>query len=165
MTEYIYRRNLPHFLKGDAAHFVTFTTKERRVLTPQCRSIVLSSCQFYDQKRFILHAVVVMPDHVHLIFTPLREADTSHFTFEETVGRIKSFTAHEINKRLKRTGAVWLDESFDHVLRSEENLENRIEYLRQNPVRRGIVRNSADYKWLWAQPHHCTAGTAVPHTQ
>jgi len=43
------------------------------------------------------------------------------------------------------------DESFDHVSRRAENLEQKIDYVRQNPVRKGLVERPEDYKWLWEE--------------
>jgi hypothetical protein len=65
---------------------------------------------------------------------------------------IKSESAHRINKALERRGKVWQDESFDHVLRGDESLANRMAYLLENPVRAGLVKDPADYRWLWRQP-------------
>lgn len=103
-----------------------------------------------------------MPDHVHMIVTFLKDDLGDDFTFEKTIGAIKGFTAHKINEVLGRKGHVWLDESFDHVLRREESLEQKIEYVRQNPVRRGLVRAPAEYAWLYVKSH-AQPGTAVPH--
>jgi hypothetical protein len=47
---------------------------------------------------------------------------------------------------------VWEEESFDHVLRSDESLEDKREYIRQNPVRAGLVKTLEDYRWLWLNP-------------
>jgi len=149
--KYFYRRNLPHMQKDDRPHFVTFITRDRWVLPKRARDIVLHSCLHLDGKRMQLHAAVVMPDHVHAIFTPLRKADTSMFRFAEILSAIKGYSAHAINQALGRRGSVWLDESFDHALRSEEKLEEKIEYLRQNPVRRGLVAKPEDYQWLWVE--------------
>jgi hypothetical protein len=41
-----------------------------------------------------------------------------------------------------------MDESFGHVVRNEAELEEKIEYVRQNPVRKGLAREPSDYKWL-----------------
>jgi hypothetical protein len=49
---------------------------------------------------------------------------------------------------MERDGPVWQEESFDHVLRTSENLKEKIEYIRQNPVRRGLVAKAEDYRWL-----------------
>ncbi len=53
---------------------------------------------------------------------------------------IKGASAHSINKLLKRRGHVWQDESFDHILRSEEKMISKVEYICQNPVRKGLVK-------------------------
>jgi hypothetical protein len=46
-------------------------------------------------------------------------------------------------------GRVWQDESFDHILRGDESLSKKMEYILQNPVRAGLVAKSQDYQWLW----------------
>jgi hypothetical protein len=55
---------------------------------------------------------------------------------------------HRINRLLHLSGPAWEEESFDHVLRSDESLKEKCEYIRQNPVRRGLVRLPKDYRWL-----------------
>ena len=111
--KYFYRRNLPHIHKDDRPHFATFVTRGRWALPQRARDIVLRSCLHLDGKRMRLHAAVVMPDHVRMIFTPLRQSDTSMFRFAEILNSIKGYSAHAINKALGRKGNVWLDESFD----------------------------------------------------
>jgi len=149
--KFIYRRNLPHIEKDERAHFITFDTYRRWQLPPVARDIVLRHCLHDNRSKMKLHVVVIMPDHVHLIFTPLRSEIGETYTFEEILGGIKGASAHSVNKALKRSGRVWQDESFDHVTRCLESLEQKIEYVCQNPVRRGLVRSPADYKWLWRE--------------
>jgi len=67
---------------------------------------------------------------------------------------LKSCTAHRINKLLHGSGPVWEEESFDHVLRSDESLKEKCEYIRQNPVRAGLVQKPEDYRWLWVNPKY-----------
>jgi len=74
------------------------------------------------------------------------------FPLVEVMQSLKSATAHRINKLLHRSGPVWQEESFDHVLRSDESLKEKAEYIRQNPVRRGLVQKPEDYRWLWLDP-------------
>lgn len=62
---------------------------------------------------------------------------------------IKGASSHIINKKLGSHGPVWQDESFDHVLRSSESLEQKIQYVVENPVGRGLVRDESEYPWLW----------------
>ena len=91
-----------------------------------------------------------MPDHVHLLLTPLRDADGDLYSLVEILQGIKGASAHSVNRALGRSGPVWQDESFDHVLRSEESLQQKLEYIRQNPVRSGLVKRPEHYAWLWA---------------
>jgi putative transposase len=64
---------------------------------------------------------------------------------------IKGASAHSVNKLLGRRGQLWQEEYFDHVVRTYENLRQKIEYIRQNPVRRKLARVPEDYPWLWAE--------------
>ncbi len=93
-------------------------------------------------------AIVVMPDHVHLVCTPL-VVDGETVALHAILKTIKSVSAHRINRALKRKGSVWQEESFDHVLRSSESLEQKIAYILDNPVRRGIVSMRGEYPWVW----------------
>ena len=93
-----------------------------------------------------------MPNHVHLLFTALRDSDGWTFALPEILRAIKGASARSINKLNGRLGSVWQDESFDHVLRGNESLRETIEYIRQNPVRKGLVEKAEDYQWLWFEP-------------
>lgn len=136
--------------KDNAAIFASFSTHHRWILPPQARSIVLDACLWGDGKRFDLHGAVVIPDHVHLVFTPLAD-DDGPFSVVEIMQGINSSSAHTMNRALLRHGQVWQHESFDHVPRREEAIEAKVEYVIQNPVRRGIVSKASDYPWLWVK--------------
>ena len=91
-----------------------------------------------------------MPDHVHMILTPLIDTERGEvFSLFRITQAIKSASARTINQELRRTRAVWQEESFDHVLRSSEGLDGKVEYVMQNPVRRGFVTDWHEYKWAW----------------
>ncbi len=92
-----------------------------------------------------------MPDHVRLILSPLADEEGS-FSIPQIMHAIKSESAHRINKALERQGKVWQDESFDHVLRGDESLATKMAYVLENPVRAGLVKTAADYRWMWRQP-------------
>ncbi|MGB8131736.1 MAG: transposase [Candidatus Angelobacter sp.] len=149
--KYNYRRNLPHIEKTGRAHFITFDTYLRWVLPPAARDLVLKHCLHENEVKIRMHIAVVMADHVHMIFTPLENEKQETFSFEEIVGAIKGASSHSVNKTLKRSGTVWQDESFDHVIRHADSLEQKIQYVRENPVRKRLVSRPEDYKWLWEE--------------
>ena len=145
-----YRRNLPHLQKDFTPHFVTFVTKFRLTLTPLARDIALASCCHDHGRRYELYAAVVMPDHVHLILTPLIDQQRREvFSLMRIMQAIKAASARSINQLLGHTGPVWQEESFDHVVRSSEGLEAKIEYVLRNPVRKGLVNDWREYPWTW----------------
>ena len=171
LAKYRYRRRLPHLQKADADLFVTFCTGGPLVLSSAARDLVLEHClreggilPFAGREskaagegaratpRIRLHVVVVMPDHVHLLLSPLRDDEGWPFPLVDILQCLKSATAHRINKFLHHLGPVWEEESFDHVLRSDESLEEKCEYIRQNPVKAGLVSRPEDYPWLWVNP-------------
>ena len=88
-----------------------------------------------------------------MIFTPLVNGqDMEIYSLAEIMDAVKGVSAHRVNKALGRKGRVWQPESFDHVLRSSENLDAKISYLLDNPVRAGLVHKWTDYLWLWKKP-------------
>jgi len=152
MPQAFYRRQLPHLQVDDRQHFVTFCTDRRWVLPEHVRSIVLECCLHDNGTKYDLRVAVVMPDHVHIVFTPLIDSGAMEvFSLAKIMDAIKGASAHKINRALGRNGRVWQAESFDHVLRSSESLDAKILYLLENPVRQGLVREWNQYSWLWAK--------------
>ena len=138
MLKSFYRRDLPHLQRDYKPHFLTFCSWQRWVLPASARSLVLECCLHDCGIKIDLEVSVVMPDHVHLIFVPLvNETAQEMYSLAEITQGIKGASAHKINKALKRNGTVWQDESFDRVLRSSENLDAKVRYVAENPVRRG----------------------------
>lgn len=135
------KRNLPHLQTEEKTYFVTFATHRRWRLPESAREIIIGHCLHDHKTKFQVHGLVVMPDHVHMVFTPLRDRTGAAFGLSEIMNGIKGGSAHSINRLLKRKGHVWQDESFDHILRSEEKIIEKVDYICQNPVRE---RNTAE---------------------
>ena len=150
-SPYEYRRRLPHFQKGSRPFFVSFCRLIREPLPPAACDLVLQHCLYDHGKTMLLHAAVVMPEHVHLLLTPLRDMDGWPIPLSKILKRIKGTSARSVNRLLGRDGPVWQEESFDHVLRSDESLEEKLEHIRQNPVRRALVKTPEEYPWLWVE--------------
>jgi putative transposase len=76
--KYEYRRHLPHYQSDHKPIFVTFSTHHRWILPDAARKITLEACIWGNNKRFNLHGAVVMPDHVHVVLTPLYDGNGSY---------------------------------------------------------------------------------------
>ena len=135
--------------KAGSPLFVTFCKLSKDPLPPQARSVVLEHCLYDHGKTMELRVAVVMPEHVHLLLTPLSDGRGRPVPLSQILKRIKGVSARRVNQLLRTDGPVWQEESFDHVIRSGESLEDKVEYIRQNPVRRGLALKPEDYPWLW----------------
>jgi putative transposase len=143
-----YRRRLPHYQPDNKIFFITFCTHKRWCLPESARQLVLEACLTGNGILFELLAVVVMPDHVHLAVLP-KAAPNGTVLVPQILQTIKSVSAHRINRELGRRGPVWQQESFDRALRREEDVDQKIDYMLENPVRAGLVGNPLDYPWIW----------------
>ena len=86
-----------------------------------------------------------------MLLTPMNDPNGWPYGLPDILKSLKGASARAVNKVLGASGPVWQEESFDHVLRSEDSLEEKREYIRQNPVRRGLVKRPEDYPWLWVE--------------
>jgi putative transposase len=148
-----YRRNLPHMQRDYTPHFITFCTKFREILPDWARDIVLGCCVHDHERRYRLRVAVVMPEHVHVILTPLiDESRRTIISLVEIMKAIKSASSHAIKRGVPICRTVWQEESFDRVVRSSESLDAKVSYILENPVRRGLVSDWREYKWTWQAP-------------
>jgi putative transposase len=109
----LYRRRLPHWELVGSCYFVTFRVHKRLgpVLEDNALvSLVEEVLWFGHGERYALHCYVIMPDHVHLLLQPLHG-----WSLGKILQGIKGFSSRQINKKLKRKGAFWQDENFDHL--------------------------------------------------
>jgi REP element-mobilizing transposase RayT len=99
-----------------------------------------SGRQFYQ-----LRAWVIMPNHVHALLRPK--------TSMPVITRwLKGSTARQANLILGRTGeAFWQDESFDHRVRDEAEMDRIVRYVEHNPVTAGLAANPRAWPWTSAR--------------
>jgi REP element-mobilizing transposase RayT len=146
-----YRRNLPHIEKDGASYFVSFSTHKELVLPEEARTLVFNHCLFENGHKVHMHAFVVMPDHVHLLFTPLESDRGESYSLAEIMQGIKGASSHSVNKLLDRKGTLWEPESFDRITRSDADFEYRVLYIVQNPIAAGLAKGPDDYRWAWRE--------------
>jgi len=146
-----HRRNLPHWQSPGSVYFITFRTFKSVVISENARDVVLSSVLFWKDKKYSLYGAVVMPDHTHIILQPLEKGQQCFYSLAEILHSIKSYSAKKINQLSGNSGTVWLDENFDRIVRDDSELLEKMTYIKNNPVKTGLVENAADYKWLYLE--------------
>jgi putative transposase len=139
-----YRRRLPHARVHGALYFVTWRLREGLAdLSEKERDLVASSLRHFDGRRYVLHAYVVMNDHVHVILDPHPD-----FPLEAILHSWKSFSAKRIGEHRQHVGAIWQDEYFDRAIRDDVEYQQKRDYLLDNPFRRWPGLET--YHWCWA---------------
>ena len=102
---------MPHIQAEDKTYAISFSSKDRWTLPESVRGKILEHCRHdHGWKRF-LPAAVVMPDHVHLLLTPLKDEGGNSYGLAEIMSGIKGASAHSVNRMLGRRGSVWQDGS------------------------------------------------------
>lgn len=144
-------QGLPHIEPGRQAVFVTICTTGRWELPPAVREAVLRHGIHDHQRKVWMHAAVVMPDHLHLLWTPLHDPEGMPYGLVEVIHGIKGASAHTVNRMLGRRGHVWQEEYFDRILRGDEDVRQKAEYICDNPVRKGLAADVDEWPWLWRE--------------
>ena len=135
-------RSAPHFL-GDE----------------RIARLVTDALFFHTGRLYSLEAFVVMPNHVHVLLTPLpieqgrREAGQAsnsdlYVPLTKITQSLKGYTAREANRLLSRTGSpFWQDESYDHCARSEDEAQRIADYIESDPVRSMLTATPEEWRW------------------
>jgi len=149
-------------------YFITTNTFKRKRVFKDDRNCklfmgVLSYCQ--KRYKFKLYGYVVMPDHIHLLIQP-----DDNYTISAVIQKIKSIFAKEFKLKIKKRVAaslarggdsktiayaelieynhpIWQKSFYDHAIRNEQDFEEKLDYIHQNPIRVGLVKSADQYKW------------------
>jgi putative transposase len=105
-----------------------------------------------------LMACCIMPNHVHLLIECFHSKRDQHmgrsakYPVTDTLRLLKGRTARFCNLELSRSGKFWQHESYDHVVRSDEELSRTVLYILNNPVKAGLVRKWRDWEYTYINP-------------
>jgi REP element-mobilizing transposase RayT len=81
-----------------------------------------------------------MPNHIHLLLTRFESYELS-----DILHSLKSYTAHEANKMLHRSGQFWIEDYFDRYIRNQEHFRKTVEYIENNPVKARLCEKASDW--------------------
>ncbi len=118
---------------------------------PRIAKIVADAILHFQGKRYRVLAWCVMPNHVHVVFSPLGE-----HRLQAIMHSWKSFSAQKANLLLGRSGHLWQREYFDHLVRNGASLLRILRYVQENPVKAGL-RN-----WPWIGGDFVTPASSRP---
>jgi putative transposase len=142
-------KKIYHLQKFGKPSFITYRTVRGLVLNDALRRIALEYCVHWHRQRIFLYTAVVMPDHVHMLFTTLESSEGAIYSNQQILKNIKGASARAMNLCLARDGHVWQKGYFDTLIRNQEMLKQKVSYIVSNPVKNGLVREANNYPFLW----------------
>ncbi len=135
----IYKRYLPHWRQTGSVYFVTF----RCITTPlkEAEIKIVSSHILSGHKKFyLLFAAVVMPDHAHALLQPNEGIELAR-----AMKGIKGVSARKINQSRGTSGHVWQDEYWDRIVRDDNELQEKMHYMFNNPIKKGLCADTSHW--------------------
>jgi putative DNA methylase len=136
--------------------------------TAAVAAMIRGNLYYHNGSKYHLLAYCIMPNHVHVLLQPgglsteplpaveidanqPDEKPDAESPLASIMHSLKSYTAHEANKLLKRAGQFWQHESYDHWVRDGDELERIVHYIAWNPVNAGLVKHPHD--WFFCSAH------------
>ena len=113
---------------------------------PVIADLVLADLRKFGRRdNWTVQAATIMPNHVHfLLHTESTEPDKP---LREVLRAFKGRTARQANQLLGRTGSFWQREWFDRWMRDEREVARTTDYIRQNPVKAGLLNDTDEWHW------------------
>ncbi len=136
----IKRRHLPHWELRGSTYFITFRVMAGSLSREEVR-LVLDHIKSADGRFYTLVAATVLPDHTHLLLEPAEGVDLSRI-----MKGTKGASARAINKARGQSGSIWQDESFDRIVRDQAELDEKLNYMLWNAVKRALVEDPLEYE-------------------
>jgi len=133
-------------MDSDRTFFVTTITAQRIPIfrrETNAKLLIHTLAHYRDERRFLLHEFVIMPDHIHALLTPAQEI---------SLERAMQFIKEGFSFRMEERGSVWQPSFTNHRIRDWEDYERHRDYIRMNPVRARLASNPDAY------PHSSAAG-------
>src|SRR5215475_10269063 len=133
---------------GYGCYFITASAFQKRNILQSDRMAELFVdvlFHYRQQRKYLLHEFVVMPDHFHLLITPTE-------SLERAMQLIKGGFSFRAKKELGFGFEIWQPSFYDRRVRDAEEYFAFRKYIRQNPPKRGLTVNAEDYRYSSAWP-------------
>jgi len=134
--------NVPSWVSNGADYFITICTLPRGedcLCNPDVAIQVRNGFLVYQQMgKWYVHLLLLMPDHLHAIMSFACDPGV-----KKSISSWKQYLA-------RQAGIKWQRDFFEHRLRPNEGFREKAEYIRQNPVRAGLIASAEEWPYCWS---------------
>lgn len=147
---------MPQYIRAfspGGTFFFTVALLERRrhLLTAHIDALRSVIADVQSKKTFRIDAIVVLPDHLHCIWTlPPEDADFSsrwHAIKARFSQRIPMDKRLSARRKRKSERGIWQRRFWEHQIRDERDFEKHVDYIHFNPVKHGHVQRVIDWPY------------------
>jgi putative transposase len=148
-----------------ATYFFTVALRNRRAdwLTARIATLRASLRSVQAKRPFQIDAMVVMPDHLHSLWTlPDEDADYSGRWRAIKSGFVRGLCTEgmAIDRNARGEASVWQRRFWEHLIRDETDFVRHVDYIHYNPVKHGLVQCVGD--WPWSSFHRYVRDGLLP---
>ena len=125
-------------------YFITTCTLDRRRILASKEVAEILTDEWRNARNhhgWAIGRYVIMPEHVHFFC----KAELDAKALPTFMQRWKEWSSKRMARELNLSGRIWQEEFFDHVLRSSESYSQKWDYVKENPVRAGLVKSSNEW--------------------
>ncbi|OGA06090.1 MAG: transposase [Betaproteobacteria bacterium RIFCSPLOWO2_02_64_14] len=145
-------RYIRAFVPGGTFFFtVAILERRRRLLTEHIDALRAAFAAARSRKIFTMNAIVVLPDHLHCIWTlPAGDADFSSRWHAIKARFARAIPVGErLSPRRQKKGerGIWQRRFWEHVIRDERDFERHADYIHFNPVKHGLVPTVGEWPY------------------
>lgn len=142
--------------RSGGTYFFTLVTCDRRPIfqTPERISLLRQAFRHVRQSHpFTIDAAVILPDHLHCIWTLPQNDDNFSIRWQLIKGYFSRSLPRDCDGVMsesrwrKRERAVWQRRFWEHCIRDEADWVNHVEYIHYNPVKHGLVKAPRDWPY------------------
>jgi len=134
---------------GNGTYFITASCSLKQLLFQSermARLFIDVLFHYQSQNKYLLHEFVVMPNHFHLLITPVPSVP-----LERAIQFIKGGFSYRAKRELGFTGEIWQNSFYDHRIRDHQEYLRCRHYIHMNPVRKGLVPTPEEFPYSSAK--------------
>jgi len=134
------------------SYYLTIVTHRRKsILIDNITLLRQSFAQSKKRFDYRIDAIVVLPDHIHMVITPKEARD-----YPKIIGAVKAYFSRyyacdneeQSNSRhKKRYKAIWQKKYYEHTIRNEKDWYETMSYLQHNPIKHGLVEKMEEWEY------------------
>jgi len=137
------------------SYFLTVVTHQRNPILIENIDLLRESFRMSKTRySYKIEAIVILPDHFHLIITPDVSTDypkiirAIKYHFSKYIEPKYYEHLEQSNSRWKRgSKPIWQKRYYEHTIRNQKDLSEKVEYMYNNPVKHQYVKNLKDWKY------------------